>query len=369
MSSACVILLNGSQAGSQKFVVRSAEYLIFIIGGGTGLMLNYYVTSSLLKINFEFWYAYTLGTILNIIFNFLYHWLITFGIQIRLRAAFARFTVLSLVAWFLNIFVTSLIVDNYNISTDLVIFIAVSLMSIGNYLLSSTYIFSSTIAPQDALDRLEKIYSSVPLDFYDLQQSSQNPIRSWFHLKRQSLISENVMAFLEGKQDDPVIVDLGCGNCAWNADQFPVIGVDMNEYLMDYALERGRLTKKILSPIHDTGLPDQYADVVIISEVVEHLIDPIPALQEIDRILKKDGKVLVTVPYDTILSMWKPLFTMQCFLHGTIKRSYYYLNKCGHVKAYSPKSIRNLLERYFHVDSQSSMKRFSIFTICSKKNT
>ncbi len=336
------------------------------MGGGIGLLINFQITSLLVGLSFKFLIAYIIGTLFNITFNFLYHWIITFGIPIQTRKSFAKFTILSVIAWSLNIMITTLIVNNFSISTEIVIFFAVSLMSIGNYFISSTFIFSSTIDPE--LIDFEKVYSSVSIDFYDIQQTTQNPIRSWFHTNRQKIIREQVSE-LSQDYSNPVIVDLGCGNCSWNIDDINVIGVDFNKYLLDYAHDQGRIREKIIAPTHETGISSDSVDIVIISEVIEHLIDPIPTLEEIYRILKEDGKLLVTVPYDTILSIWKPLFTLQCFLHGTIKRSVYYLNKCGHVKAYSPSSIKKLLESYFIIDHQSSMRRFSIITICKKKFT
>jgi ubiquinone/menaquinone biosynthesis C-methylase UbiE len=249
---------------------------------------------------------------------------------------------------------------NYQVSA----FVASFILSIGNYLVSSTYIFSSTIDPH--LTDLEKIYGKVPNDFYDQQQATMNPLRSWFHRRRQELINLEVNKRLK-EISNPTIVDLGCGNCAWNIQKLPVIGVDLSPHLLQYALENKRLSKTIIAPTDNTNLPDNTADLVIISEVIEHLPDPNPTLQEIERILKPNGILLVTVPFDTNLSFWKPLFTLQCFLQGNILRSIYYLNKCGHVKAYSPKTIQELLEKRFKVIEQFSMRRFTIFSICRKQ--
>jgi ubiquinone/menaquinone biosynthesis C-methylase UbiE len=43
--------------------------------------------------------------------------------------------------------------------------------------------------------------------------------------------------------------------------------------------------------------PDNHFDAVILSEVIEHLnFNPLPVLQEINRILKKDGILYITTP-------------------------------------------------------------------------
>jgi len=54
-----------------------------------------------------------------------------------------------------------------------------------------------------------------------------------------------------------------------------------------------------LKDIWQNGLPypDNHFDAVILSEVIEHLnFNPLPVLQEINRILKKDGFLYVTTP-------------------------------------------------------------------------
>jgi 2-polyprenyl-3-methyl-5-hydroxy-6-metoxy-1,4-benzoquinol methylase len=54
-----------------------------------------------------------------------------------------------------------------------------------------------------------------------------------------------------------------------------------------------------LKDVWQNGLPypDNHFDAVILSEVIEHLnFNPLPVLQEINRILKKDGILYVTTP-------------------------------------------------------------------------
>jgi SAM-dependent methyltransferase len=58
-------------------------------------------------------------------------------------------------------------------------------------------------------------------------------------------------------------------------------------------------TSGYLNDVWQNGLPypDNHFDAVILSEVIEHLnFNPLPVLQEINRILKKDGILYVTTP-------------------------------------------------------------------------
>jgi SAM-dependent methyltransferase len=70
----------------------------------------------------------------------------------------------------------------------------------------------------------------------------------------------------------------------------------LNELYQKYAVHP---SLGYLKDVWQNGLPypDNYFDAVILSEVIEHLnFNPLPVLQEINRILKKDGILYVTTP-------------------------------------------------------------------------
>jgi SAM-dependent methyltransferase len=101
----------------------------------------------------------------------------------------------------------------------------------------------------------------------------------------------------------PQVVDIGCGSGKSssflnNEFQTSLIGVDGNEY----ALEKAKLcgfskTYKIEDLCVDRlPLEDQSCEFVFCKDVLEHLIDPIFLLGEINRIMKHGGKLLVHVP-------------------------------------------------------------------------
>ena len=53
----------------------------------------------------------------------------------------------------------------------------------------------------------------------------------------------------------------------------------------------------IISSANDIPLPNAYADVVILAEVLEHLREPEAALAEAARLLKPKGKLIATMPF------------------------------------------------------------------------
>ncbi|MFA5736846.1 MAG: methyltransferase domain-containing protein [Candidatus Paceibacterota bacterium] len=95
---------------------------------------------------------------------------------------------------------------------------------------------------------------------------------------------------LKGKKI-PIILDIGAGMGPYqkliNYDKY--IPLDIENRSNDPNLIIGDLNKKI-------PLQNNYADGVICTEVLEHIKNPQNALNEIYRVLKKDGFLILTTP-------------------------------------------------------------------------
>jgi len=79
------------------------------------------------------------------------------------------------------------------------------------------------------------------------------------------------------------ILDIGAASCCWNTDKLPVEAAD----------------------IMDNSLPDSSFDIIVASEVLEHIAEVEKAVQEAYRLLKDGGVFVVFVPRDTIFSAWR----------------------------------------------------------------
>ncbi len=209
-----------------------------------------------------------------------------------------------------------------------------------------------------------ELYEKRQKDFHSRLAKSRNPVRSWFHRFRQCAVRELVT---ESYKRGDIIVDVGCGNCVWNTDKLPVVGVDVAQNLVEYAVKQGRVSSPVICDITRIALRSESADIVIAAEILEHISDHDEALAELKRILKKDGKLVLTVPYDTFFSAWKPLFWLHCLWQGWVFGDDYFKQRCGHVNHYSPKKIRELLEKHdFFVLKQFTNFRFTIFSLAQK---
>jgi len=99
-----------------------------------------------------------------------------------------------------------------------------------------------------------------------------------------------------------VIVDVGCGDglaAAVAADVNPghrIVGVDWSAAALRQARARGLAV--VRAGLDGSGLPlaSASADVVIMSEVIEHLVDTDSALDEAFRILRPAGSLLLSTP-------------------------------------------------------------------------
>ena len=130
---------------------------------------------------------------------------------------------------------------------------------------------------------------------------------------------------------------------------------------------------KILKGVGE-NLPfqDRYFDVVFSNHVLEHVEDTSMVLQEIRRVLKKDGILILGVP--TASLAWISLFTQLIYtahiriaryiasffttvrktklIHVFVPYSHSEINKTviSDIKNYRIKNWRNLINKYFHIN-------------------
>jgi len=99
-----------------------------------------------------------------------------------------------------------------------------------------------------------------------------------------------------------VIVDVGCGDgsaLAVAASRNPAhrfAGIDWSAGALRRAQDLGLTV--VCADVSGPGLPvaDGAADVVIMSELIEHLVDPDGAVAEVRRVLRPGGSLLLSTP-------------------------------------------------------------------------
>lgn len=134
-------------------------------------------------------------------------------------------------------------------------------------------------------------------DFYEFASNEYSPEDAKSNYRHDQFF--NVRNLIDKSYGGKcTILDVGCGNGYQTAPftgENKVYGLDISEANIRKATAKG-----IKAQLHDVEEPipfkDDSFDVVVCSEVLEHLFLPEKTLKECYRVLKKSGLFIVTVP-------------------------------------------------------------------------
>ncbi|MGW7298293.1 methyltransferase domain-containing protein [Streptomyces sp. NPDC054829] len=191
-----------------------------------------------------------------------------------------------------------------------------------------------------------------PKELRDFYENPAVPVASG---TPRSLRQARMLAAALGTEKTPsTILDIGCGDGSAAAVAAPllkghrIIGVDWSQD----ALRRAR-TRLALTPVRGEltggGLPfkDESADAVLFSEVVEHLVDPDAALDEIRRVLRPGGHLMLSTPnlaawYNRalLLAGVQPVFSEVSLraIHGRPGKEV-----VGHLRLYTARALKEFV--------------------------
>lgn len=133
------------------------------------------------------------------------------------------------------------------------------------------------------------------------------------------------------------LLDLGCGTGQFLAmmrqySGWEVVGIEPNAEAADFARQTFGLNI-LTGDLFSAQFPDDYLDVVTMWDVLEHLYEPVVTLQEIGRVLKPDGLLILRTP---------SLNSLDACLFG---RYWAGLDSPRHIAIYSRSTIKLLLDR------------------------
>lgn len=335
--------------------LKHPGFLVFLLGGLAGGALNVGVAcGARFGLRLDPLLSVFLGTLANELFHYLYYSVVFVNQEVRWRMTAPWLLLLYLAvaaasAGLLWVLLKLGLTFIPGVLTVLVI------LSAGNGLLNRMVtLASSRLAEIEYLEMEESYYDS------HTDAGKVGKFRAWFHRSRfvrlTKFVGEN---FREGM----LVADLGCGNCWWNTSQLPVTGVDINEKMLQWAKRNQRVRDyRVAADLSKTGLPDSTYDLVVMSETLEHLLPLREVLAEVRRILKPDGKFLITVPYDFFLSPFFILFNLHCFFQGYIRGSRYHKFRCGHINHFTKRRLRRLLaENGFRVTREFIVNGLTLY--------
>lgn len=120
------------------------------------------------------------------------------------------------------------------------------------------------------------------LDFIKLPQTIQYTRR---------LVEEVAAGMFPGQ----TVIDAGAGECQYKPLFGHVHYLAVDLCVGDENWDFSRID--INAPLHDVPLPDGAADVVLCTEVLEHVPNPHQVVAELGRLLKPGGSLYLTVPF------------------------------------------------------------------------
>ena len=167
-------------------------------------------------------------------------------------------------------------------------------------------------------DHMEKLYNS------------KNPLVRYIHVERLKKIVS-----LIPKQKNLKILDAGCGEgqlllriqkifSSFNAELY---GVDVTNVALERAKKRAPKSKFSLQDLKNLNYENNFFDVIICTEVIEHVPEYQKVLRELKRILKDRGVLIISFPNE-------PLWILSRFFLG--RRP---IKIPDHYNSFSPKKL------------------------------
>lgn len=151
------------------------------------------------------------------------------------------------------------------------------------------------------IKNLEKIWQQVPPDYY-FKGTKTNLLQWIWHTQKF-----RVFKFLINKRNFNHILDIGCADGTFTnkiSKIFPkgiTIGIDIYPNALNYGKKIYPHIKFILADAHKLSFKTNYFDLVVCYETIEHVLEPKIMLQEIKRVLKKDGIAIITMDSGSLL--------------------------------------------------------------------
>lgn len=160
-----------------------------------------------------------------------------------------------------------------------------------------------------------------------------------------SYILTPLTELIRGLQVRGRIVDLGCGNGSLSHELcklgFEVHGIDQSESGIRIARKSFPQVRFVLGDIEANLTPDHFGsrwfDIVVSTEVVEHLYDPRRLVENAFRLLKPAGYFVVSTPYHGYLK------NLALAVTGKLDSHFTALWDGGHIKFWSRKTLSVLL--------------------------
>jgi SAM-dependent methyltransferase len=120
--------------------------------------------------------------------------------------------------------------------------------------------------------------------------------RDWWFVSRRELVLSHLKRHVSVK--NPIILDIGCGTGATAKllnGHGQVVGVDFSQLALQACEKRG-IENLVKGSATSIPLADGSVDLIVATDILEHLDRDDAALIEFQRVLKKGGMAIISVP-------------------------------------------------------------------------
>lgn len=175
---------------------------------------------------------------------------------------------------------------------------------------------------------------------------SRNPTRRWLHRSRRAYIKEAIETAGPGQTALEVGPGSGVYLQALQRSFDEVTAADIERAHLEHLIPRFPDVRFVGDDITKSSLDTETFELVLCSEVVEHIPDSLSALQGIHRVMKRGGTLILSTP-----QRYSPLelASKVAFLPGVVQvvRWIYRepILKQGHINLMTRRTVRNQLNQ------------------------
>ena len=176
------------------------------------------------------------------------------------------------------------------------------------------------------------------------------------------------------------ILDVGGGERfqKWLREYKPLF-VNSNYQTFDYDPTSGA---DIVGDIHKIPMANESVDAIICSSVLEHVYDPLTAVKEMHRILRKGGKIFVYVPSiypyhahkghypdywrffdDTLIAMFKEWKSVELVKVGGYFKALSFFLPMQHRYRFIADPVANFLDKVFSTENRTTTSGYCLFAV------
>lgn len=177
--------------------------------------------------------------------------------------------------------------------------------------------------------------SKIPTEVEILNHYNNYPIGYGADSKITTIRVNEVLDGFEKFRKTNKLLDVGCGPGLFLIEAkkrgWEVFGTEFTDNQLVYLQDKGINTLK--GKLTNDSFKEEMFDVIISSEVIEHINNPIEEMQHFNRLLRKGGLVYITTPNFNAIERY------------LLKGDYNIIEYPEHLCYYTPKTIHLLLTR------------------------